>query len=280
MSPQAFALWLLIAGNLSASLSDVMVKILDGSVQPLQYIFIRQLISVAIIYPFWRRESAQSRQLHAPWLNLFRAHLVLIGSGCMVVAITKMTLASANAVFYAAPLLMLPISVLMMKETPPKSKVLATLLGFIGVLIVLRPSQFHWAALFALTTATTLALFNVSARKLPNQQSMISTLFWTSLFSLPVAAILAAIFWQPISIKELNLIAASAILILVYNGLAVLAYRKAPVGEIGVAEYSGLIFVTVFGAWWFDEIPDWLTTIGILCIILPLLPIKRRSLPT
>lgn len=280
ISPQTFALWLLIAGNLSASLSDVMVKILDGSVQPLQYIFIRQLISVAIIYPFWRRETAQVRQLHAPWLNLFRAHLVLIGSGCMVVAITQMTLASANAVFYAAPLLMLPISVLMMKETPPRSKVLATLLGFIGVLIVLRPSQFQWASLFALTTATTLALFNVSARKLPNQQSMISTLFWTSLFSLPIAAILAVIFWQPISFKEFNLIAAGAIFILIYNGLAVLAYRKAPAGEIGMAEYSGLIFVTAFGVWWFDEIPDWLTTLGILCIILPLLPIKRSSLPS
>ncbi|NRF26400.1 DMT family transporter [Vibrio coralliilyticus] len=276
LSPQAIALWLLIAGNLTASLSDVMVKLLDGSVSPFQYIFIRQLISVAVIYPLWRKETQSARQLRSHSLNIFRAHLVLIGSGCMVVAITHMTLASANAVFYAAPLLMLPISVLMMGEKPSRSKVFGTLVGFVGVLIVLRPSQFHWAAFFALGTATTLALFNVSARKLPEQQSMISTLFWTSLLSLPVAGILAVWSWQPINASQLGLIAAGALLILVYNGLAVLAYRKAPAGEIGLAEYSGLVFVTLFGIWWFNEIPDWITAMGIILIITPLLPIRRR----
>ncbi|MDA0119877.1 DMT family transporter [Vibrio sp. T11.5] len=276
LSPQAIALWLLIAGNLAASLSDVMVKLLDGNVSPFQYIFIRQLISVAVIYPLWRKEARTKRQLHSPSLNIFRAHLVLIGSGCMVVAITHMTLASANAVFYAAPLLMLPISMLMIGEKPSRSKVIGTLLGFVGVLIVLRPSQFHWAALFALGTAITLALFNVSARKLPAQQSMISTLFWTSLLSLPVAGILAAWSWQAISAPQLGAIAAGALLILIYNGLAVLAYRKAPAGEIGLAEYSGLVFVTLFGVWWFNEIPDWITALGITLIIAPLLPIRRR----
>ncbi|ERB66906.1 DMT family transporter [Vibrio coralliilyticus OCN008] len=276
LSPQAIALWLLIAGNLTASLSDVMVKLLDGSVSPFQYIFIRQLISVAVIYPLWRKETQSARQLRSHSLNIFRAHLVLIGSGCMVVAITHMTLASANAVFYAAPLLMLPISVLMMGEKPSRSKVFGTLVGFVGVLIVLRPSQFHWAAFFALGTASTLALFNVSARKLPEQQSMISTLFWTSLLSLPVAGILAVWSWQPINASQLGLIAAGALLILVYNGLAVLAYRKAPAGEIGLAEYSGLVFVTLFGIWWFNEIPDWITAMGIMLIITPLLPIRRR----
>lgn len=276
LSPKAIALWLLIAGNLTASLSDVMVKLLDGSVSPFQYIFIRQLISVAVIYPLWRKETQSARQLRSHSLNIFRAHLVLIGSGCMVVAITHMTLASANAVFYAAPLLMLPISVLMMGEKPSRSKVFGTLVGFVGVLIVLRPSQFHWAAFFALGTATTLALFNVSARKLPEQQSMISTLFWTSILSLPVAGILAVWSWQSINASQLGLIAAGALLILIYNGLAVLAYRKAPAGEIGLAEYSGLVFVTLFGIWWFNEIPDWITAMGIMLIITPLLPIRRR----
>lgn len=105
---------------------------------------------------------------------------------------------------------------------------------------------------------------------------MISTLFWTSLLSLPVAGTLAVWSWQPINASQLGLIAAGALLILVYNGLAVLAYRKAPAGEIGLAEYSGLVFVTLFGIWWFNEIPDWITAMGIMLIIAPLLPIRRR----
>ena len=96
------------------------------------------------------------------------------------------------------------------------------------------------------------------------------------LLSLPVAGILAVWSWQPINASQLGLIAAGALLILVYNGLAVLAYRKAPAGEIGLAEYSGLVFVTLFGIWWFNEIPDWITAMGIMLIITPLLPIRRR----
>ncbi|RJX72259.1 DMT family transporter [Vibrio sinensis] len=281
--PQAIntthAIFFLIIGNLFASLSDVTVKLLDGGVSPFQYMFLRQLIAVILIWPFWRKVSTQQRRLSAPYLTLFRAHLVLIGSGCMMVSITYLPLATANAIFYAAPLLMLPLSIVLLKEYPSFGKVCATSIAFVGVLVVLRPSQYHWAALFALGTAVTLALFNIMARKLPKEQSVITTLFWTSLFSLPVAALLSVFHWQPISIREWLWIAASSLLILLYNGLAVLAYQRAPASQIALAEYTGLIFVVLFGVWWFNEIPDTLTAFGIILIILPLLPIKalRRT---
>lgn len=196
----------------------------------------------------------------------------------MMVAVTHLPLATANAVFYAAPILMLPLSILFLKEHPPLSKVLLTCFGFLGVLVVLRPDHFHWAALFALGTATTLAMFNILVRKLPSEQSVVTTLWWTTLFSLPISAVLAGFYWQPMTGQgqELVLVIASAVCILSYNGLAVLAYQKAPAGEIALAEYSGLVFVTLFGIWWFDEIPDWLTAVGILMIVLPLLPWNKR----
>lgn len=269
------AIIFLIIGNLFASLSDVTVKLLDGGVSPFQYMFLRQLITVILIWPFWQKMPTQQQKLSAPYLTLFRAHLVLIGSGCMMVSITYLPLATANAIFYAAPLIMLPLSIILLKEYPSLEKVCATSIAFIGVLVVLRPSQYHWAALFALGTAVTLALFNIMARKLPKEQSVISTLFWTSLFSLPASGLLAAFYWQHISLQEWLWIGASSIFILMYNGLAVLAYQRAPAGQIALAEYTGLIFVVILGIWWFDEIPDMLTGIGIALIILPLLPIGR-----
>ncbi|WP_391088975.1 EamA family transporter [Vibrio sp. NH-UV-68] len=266
------AILLLVVGNLAASLSDVAVKLLDGQVSTFQYVFLRQLISTAVIFPLWWRQTPSNKRLHSPKLNLFRAHLIIIGSACMVVAITHLTLATANAVFYAAPLLMLPLAVLLLDEKTSLQRWVASIFGFIGVIVVLRPSEFHWAALFALGTTLTLALFNLTARKLPSDQGVISTLFWTSLLSLPVSALLAFIYWTPISLAHLTLIVASASLILVYNGLAVMAYRKAPAGQIAIAENSGLIFIVLFGVIGFDEIPDWMTALGITMIILPLMP--------
>ncbi|CAH1535628.1 Multidrug transporter [Vibrio owensii] len=276
MSPHHLALFLLVIGNLAASLSDVAVKLIEGGISPFQYMFVRQLASMLLILPFYLKQKPNKRSLKQAPITILRAHLILIGSGCMMVAVTHLPLATANAVFYAAPILMLPLSILFLKEHPPLSKILLTCFGFLGVLVVLRPDHFHWAALFALGTATTLAMFNILVRKLPSEQSVVTTLWWTTLFSLPISAVLAGFYWQPITWQELALVVASAVCILSYNGLAVLAYQKAPAGEIALAEYSGLVFVTFFGIWWFDEIPDWLTAVGIIMIVLPLLPLNNR----
>ena len=275
------AILLLVLGNLAASLSDVALKLLEGGISSFQYVFVRQLLSVLLVLPFWLRQSKNQRALTAPWIISVRALLVLAGSSCMMIAITHLPLASANPIFYVAPLLMLPLSIFILNEIPPWNKALATLIGFIGVLIVLRPSQFHWAGYFAIGTAITLALFNILARKLPEQQPVISTLFWTSLISLPLSAVLAYLHWQELNWQQLGLICMSASLILIYNGLAVKAYKAAPAGQIALAEYSGLIFVTLIGIGWFDEIPDSITTLGIILIIAPLVPyreiIQRRK---
>ncbi len=278
MSPINLAVLLLVIGNLMASLSDIAVKIIDGGITPYQYIFLRQIITLGFIFPFWAKQSQAERAPAQGKLLLLRGHLILVGSGCMMVAVTHLPLATANAVFYAAPLLMLPLSIWILKETPPMGKVVATLVGFIGVLVVLRPSQFHWAAWFALGTATTLAVFNILVRKLPNDQTVTTTLFWTTLFSVPISLLLACFHWQPLSQQELFMVAASAICILAYNALAVAAYKKTEAGSVALAEYSGLVFVAVIGALIFDEIPDWISLLGILMIVIPLMPIRYGAL--
>lgn len=281
LSPFAAGALLLLLGNLSASFSDVAVKLLEGGISAFQYMFIRQLLSVLLLFPLWLRLTPRQQAVGNYGITLVRSHLVLAGSGFVMVALTWLPLATANALFYAAPLLMLPLSAWLLKEKPERQKVLATLTGFGGVLVVLRPDQFHWAALAALGCAFTLALYNVLVRKLPEQQPVVSTLFWTGVFSLPLAGVLATLFWQPITTEELMLIAASAFFTLGYHGCAVAAYRRATTCQLGLIEYSGLIFVTLLGIIGFDERPDLLTTMGIVLIVLPMLPLpkSRRSKP-
>ena len=100
ISPTNMAILLLVLGNLMASLSDVAVKVLEGGVSPFQYIFIRQLVSLALIFPFWIKQPSAERQISNIKMTAIRAHVVLIGSGCMVVSITYLSLATANAIFY------------------------------------------------------------------------------------------------------------------------------------------------------------------------------------
>ncbi len=126
-------------------------------------------------------------------MTIIRGQLILIGSGCMVVAITHLSLATANAVFYVAPINVASFYV-STKEQPALGKVIATTIGFCWRTDCLEAIILHWAALFALGTALTLALFNVLVRKLPSEQTVVTTLWWTTLFSIPASLVLCFLY--------------------------------------------------------------------------------------
>jgi len=270
------AILLLVLANLLASLSDVSLKVLNGEVPIFQYVFIRQVISFLFILPLWIRLPKIKYKDGFDMLTFWRAQFIVGGSACAMVAITHLTLATANAMFYVAPLMMLPMSVFLLKETPPISKYIATGIGFIGVLIVLRPEQFHWAAIVALGSALTVAFCNVFIRRIPAGQHLISTLFWTTVMTIPLALILAIPQWTDISLTHVLWIVAINVFVLGYHALVVIGYKKADVSSIALAEYSGLAFVTIFGIMWFDEIPDLFTAIGILLIVIPMMPLPWK----
>ncbi|MFA0262776.1 DMT family transporter [Vibrio cyclitrophicus] len=271
------AILLLVFANLLASFSDVSLKILNGEVPTFQYVFIRQLLSVILLLPFWLKLPKETRMQGGCRINFLRAQFILVGSGCAMIAITHLTLATANAMFYVGPILMLPLSIVLLKERPTSSKVTATLIGFVGVLIVLRPEQFHWAAIAGLGSALAMGVGNILIKRLNAEQHIISTLFWTSAMTLPLALAFALPAWAAIEWRHVGWIMAINLFVLGYHALVVVAYKKAPANQIALAEYSGLVFVTLFGVMWFDEIPDILTLVGISLIVIPMMPIRWKK---
>lgn len=269
---------LLILANLVASFSDVSLKILNGEVPTFQYVFIRQFIGTLILLPFWLRLPKEQRQQGRCKVAFTRAQLILLGSACAMITITYIPLATANAIFYVGPILMLPLSVFLLGEKPAMKQIIATIIGFIGVLVVLRPEQFHWAGIAGLGCALSMGLGNILIRRLPSNQPLVSTLFWTNVMTLPLALILAIPSWSAISWTHLSWIVIINLLVLAWHALVVMAYKKVEANRIALAEYSGLVFVTWFGIMWFDEIPDMLTAIGILLIVVPMMPVKWSKL--
>ncbi|WP_199911695.1 hypothetical protein [Dongshaea marina] len=99
-------------------MSDVAIKLMAGSVGTYQYVVIRQLLSLLLLAPFWLKLPREKRTIRRPGVTMLRALLVLTGSGCAVIAIHGLPLATANAIFYAAPLLMLPWRFSFSKSVP------------------------------------------------------------------------------------------------------------------------------------------------------------------
>jgi drug/metabolite transporter (DMT)-like permease len=210
-------------------------------------------------------------------IHTLRAHIHLAGILCMVVALSHLPLATANALFYGAPILVMVLSALVFRERLTPLSVVAVFSGFAGIIVILRPVEFNWAAIAALGSALALALNAVMVRTLPRQQSTVHKLFLNYLLILPAAAALA--YWEGADWNAGMLVSAagSALLILGYNITVLLAYRQVDANQVTSAEYTGLIWAVGIGWIWFGEVPDVWFAVGSAMIVVPLIMLGLRS---
>ncbi|ATG72923.1 hypothetical protein AN401_02815 [Zobellella denitrificans] len=273
---QLLAILLLVLGNLIISFGDVLVKLLGRTeVGPYQYVFLRFVMTSLLLLPFWWRLPRERRGLGQWKVYLLRGHLLLMGSVCVFVSLIHLPLATANAVFYAAPLLTLPLAALLSRERVRLPAYGISLLGFGGILVVLNPAEWHWAGWVALLTAFAMAASNVLVRRLPQGRSVLATLFLTQALAIPVSFALALPDWQPVGAEVWWLLVGSTLLGIVYQGVCVQAYAMAEASKIAASEYSGLIFVTLMGMALFAEFPDWNLYLGAIIVILAI-GLQRR----
>jgi len=260
----------LLIGNLVLTLGDVAIKAM-GSVSGLfQYLALRQVITLVLVYPLWQKQTAEQKQPGALSVHVLRGHLSLLGASCALYSLLHLSLATANVIFYAAPFVTLLLARFWLKQAMTYVQVTQVCLGFLGVIIALQPDELHWAALTAIVVAFTLALFNLLTCKLPAKQSMSSMVFWCNLTALPLTLILAVIYWQPLQLDMLILALIVSITTAFYQVIAAQSYRASDAGEIVIAEYSGLLFALFLGITWFNEPAEMHTLAGILLIILPI----------
>lgn len=272
--PSAIAL--LIIGNALALLSDIIIKLQDAEAPIFQFILVRTLCTLALLLPLIGQ--VDRRRLLAGWrVHLLRAHISIVGIACMVVALKTLPLATANAVFYAAPLLVMLLGLLFFGERLTLPSLTAVLSGFVGIIVILRPVSFDTGSLSAVGVAFALALGVLLVRKLPAGQSTVHSLLMVHLLMLPTLVLLTLLegaTWQP----SLLLYAfGSAFFILCYQVTVLKAYRWVAANQVTSAEYTGLIWALLGGWWFFGERPDAFFLIGSALIILPLLWLGWRE---
>ncbi|GDY25436.1 DMT family transporter [Agarivorans sp. Toyoura001] len=270
------AIVILVVANQIAVLSDALMKIAGEQASVFEILLYRQLCTLMLLLPLFL--FTKNKLPQKPLIHVVRGHLWLAGSGCMVVALMTLPLATANALFYAAPIMMLPLGMWLHKSTVNRTQVVAATIGFIGVLVIIRPTEFNWGAAAALGTALTLALSNLTVKYIPKQESVVTSLFWTNVMVVPATLLLAWPELHGINWSLVTLAGGSSLFILFLHAGSVVAYRTADANTIASAEYTGLIGAAVVGWVSFNEMPDALTWLGAAMIVLPLVLIGKRSL--
>jgi len=274
------AIILLIIGNALAVFSDAIIKWQGADIPVFQFIFIRALCTLGFLLPFIGQID-RSNLFAGSKVHLVRSHLSLFGIYCMIIALNTLPLATANALFYCAPLLVMVFSVVFFREKLTTLSLVAVVSGFLGIIVILRPLEINWASLSALGVALSLATGAVLIRKLPKKQTLVHSMFVSHIYVLPASLALAI--WEGHAwVPALWLTAiGSSLFIMAYHMTVLLAYRHVPANQVTSAEYTGLLSALAVGWLWFQELPDIWFVAGSVMIVGPLVLIglheRRRT---
>jgi len=264
------ALLLLLLTTVMFATGDSIAKLAVGTLHPVQMLFVRCAIVVAFTVPYalWKIGPAVFHTDH-PKTQIFRGFAILGSSFLFVSGLSHLPLADASAINFVWPLLITVLSVLMLKEKVGVRRWAATLLGFAGMLLIIRPgtSAFQMAALYPLGAALLWSFAAVVTRSVSAHDRAATTLVWTSLVMLAGATVLIPFFWRPMTGQEWLLMGLIGGISIVGHSMLVFAYERASASFLAPFSYAQLVWATILGYLVFGSLPDrWIAAGAILIV--------------
>ena len=201
-------------------------------------------------------------------LQILRSLLSLIESGCFVLSFRYLTLADAHSVGSLTPILIVILSAIILKEKVSPKTWIAIFIGFVGVLIILRPgtSIFNPYSLIPLAAAFFLGLYQVFTKKASEYDPSETSLFYTSIIGIVIMSILAFIYWQPTNISSYFIFLGTGIFFSLGVYFQIIALTRARASVIQPFHYTLIFWAIILGFIFYGDIPDAFTLIGALVI--------------
>ncbi len=274
------ALFMLAAVGLFA-LMDAGLKLLSAHYPPLQVAAMRGGASLPLVLP-WVLATVGVRSLfRVRWaLHLLRAVLGITMMATFVFALRTLPLSTAYTIFFIAPLLITALSVPILGETVGPRRWAAIVVGFLGVLVVLRPTTEgigSLAGLAVLLAALGYAVSAITVRVLARTDSSQSIVVWLMVSMAFGAGLLALPQWVPIRSEDIWLIAGVGIAGALGQYTITEAFRQGEASLIAPLEYSALLWGVLLDFSLWGVLPDGMTWVGAAIIVLSGLYLLRRE---
>ena len=271
--------------NLSAWLilpiMDAIAKYLSYSLPILQITWFRFFFSAVItgifIYLFSRKSFVRSKNIKS---QVLRGILLLTSSLLFFYAISVISLAKALTLAFICPLIVTTLSPYFLKERVGPRRWTAVIIGFIGVLLVIRPGivEFNWASLASLGTGLCYAIYLIVTRSLKDTDNGLLTLLFTSIVGTVVLSVCLPFVWVNPSLNQLLLAVNMGFIAALAHGLIIISYNYSDASKLAPLGYFEIIPNIIIGYIWFSDFPDKYTILGLLVIILSGIYVFRREL--
>jgi len=244
---------------------DAMVKWLTSGFSLAQIIFFRNLFGLLPVFIIIQMQGgAGTIRTNRPAFYVFRVFLILTIGFSFFWALSRMELADATAIFFMVPLFITVMSVFVLGEMVGMRRWIAVIVGFGGVLLIIRPGVgvFEPGALAVLLASLAYAALMISNRAIRGKETPAALTFFTTVGCLIVSGCFLPWVWVGPNAFEWLVLAAMGIFGGTGQILLILAFQRAPAGVIAPFEYTTLIWATFYGFVIWGDLPDMPTLIG------------------
>jgi drug/metabolite transporter (DMT)-like permease len=270
--------WLLLDMALVTTMQAI-VKVQGETYPAIQLVFLRSLVGLVSVAPLvWRHRAELTN------LSNLRGHLIRVGFNSAALtfnfaAFAALPLALVTAIGFTRPLVLMGMAMILLGERVTRVRFVLTGVGFLGVLIMVRPDAIAWNAglLAAFGSVIFGSMAVVQTRRLAGESTVVLMLFYTVGLTF-LTTIPAAIVWVPIPWTEAPPIVLIGVLAQLGQYCWLRAYQKQEARLLAPIGYLSILFSGLTGWLFFAEVPTLSLCIGAGVVVLTTIlvtPVER-----
>jgi drug/metabolite transporter (DMT)-like permease len=261
---------LILASTLFLGISDITAKYLSATLPSIEIAWLRFLVFAMIMVPTMLPGSpVYALRTERVGLQLLRGAALLSSSLLFISGLRFLPIAEASATAFVSPLFVTALSILFLGERVGLRRWLATVVGLVGVLIILRPgtSAFHPAAFFPLFSALGWAGTLIMTRMMSGKEHASTIMAYSSIAGLAILTALVSFVWVVPTWHDILFGILIGIASTAGQWIVVFAFRYADASVLAPFSYIQLLWVSVLGFLVFGEVPDIWTVTGAIFVV-------------
>lgn len=260
--------WFVLSLLISVA-NDSFAKHLSGNLDSNQVAFFRFFFGVITLLPFMIYRGKEAFKTNRFFMHISRGAILYVAISLWIYSLSIVPIVVATLTTFVVPLFVLVLAPIFLKEKISRPLLIATVLGFFGVLVVLEPnsSAFNPSSLLMLVSAFMFASLDIINKKFVQKESMLSMLFYSALVTALLGFFPALESWKQPSTQDLItclFLGAGGNLILFF---LLKAFSLVPASSVAPYRYLELIFSGIVGYLFFAEVPTVYSVIGAAIIV-------------
>jgi len=275
MTPDLFSsrnrgIALMVGAMMVVPFMDALAKLLSSRYPVLQLVWARFFFHFLLVLPIalWRH-GGSVLAAPPPTLQIGRGLCLMGATICFFGAIRTIPLADAIALIFFDAVIIVILSAVLLKEKVPPGRLVASVIGLSGVLLIVQPGfgNFQWASLLALAAAFFFALYFLSTRYLSGNTPPLVMLAWQGVGGFVVMSALVPLVWVSPTPADLAMMGALGVIGASGHLLLIRAFEYAEASLLAPFLYTEIIMQVLLGYWLFGDIPNRWAVSGIALII-------------